>query len=1138
MVEPTNASHPPGPSSSPPNPPGPTQSDSWTTTDFNSNTTTPDSRGPSNRGTQQSSPAPMHSLTPAATSHAARGKFTLGDDLYDSGSPAPLPDSRNPALSDVSSTDAEADSDTTIDSTDTVVRSDRGPSATRATTSPDESPDTQATRSDATATRPTASTAKPNGAHPPSMARNRRNHGRRRKTLTRKPTWNTTSGLTTAGHDEVVARNPETPTESRPLETSRPSSDRLPRNARPPPPKPPSTNNDGPLPHSDTPQADTGANAGDVQLTARPSAKRKSARRVPSPPPNTPNPDTTGATSSSLTRRLSKGKSVHFQATPQLSPSNHESPRSLASSLSVSHRPPILTKVMGLGGRGAPAQPSTNGSKGSSLSSSATGRHRSSPTASVTCQNVFATTSTVPGSGLPEDASHAADPLLIGSSFTAPSSLTRTGIDQAMVPRPVKSSLARTPSTGARTHPAKSVHFSPETVDQAPVSIPSMLTPSSTSPKASSAALYTALATVRAGRSGSPALPSPRSQRLSPTRRSHHVSMPNVTAPFQRTRTHAGKQSVERVLYFAADSHSLWHAANRLRLDRAILGGEMEMAEVSQVFNPLLASYVRMGPRLAGGVAYQPVAMGLCGVKVGSASNHRVFNLDPAYGTGEDTRIDWTQAPFAQPLVPMPTEGSLEPLLYPMAPTYPAALGLATGDSKSAWDKPVPDPEQVQPPSARLIKQQPVVFQLPLCNHSYLTLQCASLRDVRLDATLLLCAGNQPFGQLLDEVLITPPVTSGRQTPAAVAHLFNDARHTQAAAHIAHALHHLSTTHSHSSGSQGPESPLQSLSARGSTANNSFSPGPTVVPAYLASHVQTRRDQPFLFQTTHPSPITVSPNVTRMAYHAAVGGTHEMIPAPFLLPSHQLAAVNPWGNADTLYTTSPDVLVLPGTWELLALWRMEGKPVDFALELARAMGHDSTAPRRRQSSRGSGGGSASSARHSLGKSLPASPAVGYTRWWDTQPQSARPYSAASDTRGGHPATRHSSRSPAAPTPDSKGTSASAMSSLAKVQHLAFLNSLPNPPNNQSVPHHCLISFYAQNTAPLYPKYGEDPALRLHHPQLKTQRLQRVRNRLRPHAATLDGHAGSSMYPGMAELGRAMTMSSGYNGGYHHPSAAF
>ncbi|KAJ1983662.1 hypothetical protein H4R34_001133 [Dimargaris verticillata] len=1135
MVEPTNTSHPPGPLGSLPNPPDPTQSDSWTTTDFNSNTTTPDSRGASTRGTQQSSPAHTHSLAPAAsTSHAARGKFTLGDDPHDSGSPAPLRDSPNPVMSDVSSTDAEADSDTSADSTDTIVRSDRAPTTSRPAAGP-ESTNSQATRPDSTATRPSApaaSTTKPNGAHPPSMARNRRNHGRRRKTLTRKPTWNTTSGLTTVGHDEAVARNPEAPTESQ-LSEPQLSGERLPHNTRLPPPTLSSANSDGPLA-----VPDAGIKPGDGgggEPGARSSAKRKPTRRVPSPPPNTPNPDTTGASSGSLVRRLSKGKSVHFQATPQLSPTSHEPSRSLSSSLSASHRPSILTKVMGLSGRGAPAPPSTNGAKGGSPSSSATGRHRSSPTASVTCQNVFATTSIGPGSGLPEDAPRLTDPLLGGPSFTAPSSLTRSGIDQAIEPRPAKSSLVRTPSTGARTHPTKSVHFSPETVDQASMSIPSMLTPSSTSPRASSAASYAAPAIVRVGRSGSPALPSPRSQHPSPTRRPHHVSMPNVTAPFQRTRTHAGKQSVERVLYFAADSHSLWHAANRLRLDRAILGGEMEMAEVSQVFNPLLASYVRMGPRLAGGVAYQPVTMGLCGVKVGSTSNRRVFNLDPAYGTCEDTRIDWTQAPFAQPLVPIPTEGTLEPLLYPMETPYATAAGAG----KSAWDKPAPDPEQVQPPSARLIKQQPVVFQLPLCNHSYLTLQCASLRDVRLDATLLLCAGNQPFNQLLDEVLTAPPVTSGRQTPAAVAYLFDDARHSRAAAHIAHALHHLSTAPSQPSGSEGPESPLQSFSARGPATNDVFSSGPTVVPAYLASHVQTRRDQPFLFQTTHPSPITVSPNVTRMAYHAAVGGTHEMIPAPFLLPSHQLAAVNPWGNADTLYTTSPDVLVLPGTWELSALWRMEGKPVDFALELARSMGHGANASRRRPSSRGSGGGNANSARHSLGKYMPASPAVGYSRWWDTQPPSSRPYSPVSDTRGGHPATRHPSRSPAAPTPDSKGVPASAMSSLAKVQHLAFLNSLPNPPNNQGVPHHCLISFYAQNTAPLYPKYGEDPALRLHHPQLKTQRLQRVRNRLRPHVATLDGHAGGAMYPGMAELGRAMTMSSGYNGGHHHhPSAAF
>ncbi|KAJ1928375.1 hypothetical protein IWQ60_002097 [Tieghemiomyces parasiticus] len=465
-------------------------------------------------------------------------------------------------------------------------------------------------------------------------------------------------------------------------------------------------------------------------------------------------------------------------------------------------------------------------------------------------------------------------------------------------------------------------------------------------------------------------------------------------APLQRHRGRTDKQSAERVRYLAENPHYIYHPDNQQRSERAILEAELEVSTVTQFVNPLVAAHCRLRIRATDGVSYRALSMGVEGVRPGATRSGVVNNR---YSTGALAA------------------GVVETAL---SANDPAHRVEALVDA-------APTPAQT-PPAARLYRILPPAYLLPLANHACLTMRCANLGDVLHDPTLLIAAADQSYMHHLEETLVPPPHprTPG---PEALRHYSEG--------HVSHALTSLST--------------LDSAGVR-----KSYPFKPTVVPTYLAGHVAAAVGGHYLFESTEPSAVTVSSAVTRQAVHSALGGTHELVPTPLVLPSHQLAAINPWGNADTLYTTSAEVLVLPEGAEIRAHWRMEGQPYGFSLEPGRAdRGH----------------------------------------WWDLPSHPRRGHTVADGFR---PADREDDL-------DTKHR-----------RRLAFLDALPNPRNNQGYPQHCVVAFYAQNITPLYPKYGLDPALRRHHPQLKTRRVQAVRDRLRAQSKDreLDTYARNMAIP--------------------------
>ncbi|KAJ1976786.1 hypothetical protein H4R33_006355 [Dimargaris cristalligena] len=677
---------------------------------------------------------------------------------------------------------------------------------------------------------------------------------------------------------------------------------------------------------------------------------------------------------------------------------------------------------------------------------------------------------------------------------------------------------------------------------------------------------------------------------------SQHSSPARANSSVQRYRSRSDKQSAERVMYFADNPHYIWHSANRTRADRAILESELEFGEISQFLDPLLASCYRLPPRLIGAVAYQPVVMGLNGIKLGSTRSQAIYNLAGYYPPmgGDTAAMAPTGLLQAGPgLVDAVVEtdfNSNDPA-HKVSDFVNSGSGGGTGSNQAV----LLAKQAAQLPAARLRKIRPLTFQLPLNNHAYLSMRCSSLVDIRADPILLLCAGDQPLPSHLDE-LIQRTQTSERWGGAGGSYpgsaLTADALRHYSASQVAHVLGNLSNLDRSSSttaGSTGNPSPTPHSSG-GPTPDPSglsaaqlppppppqapkpFPKRPTVIPAYLASNVTAWSSHQYFFQDTTPSVLTVSSTITRQAQYAAIGGAHELVPSPMTLPSHQIAAINPWGNSDTLYSASPCVLIFPETAEMQAIWRMEGKP--YSLELGVGLGQIQPPPSR------------SRAQSQLMPSTIAEQ-LGLSRWWGGAPTShSRRNPAAVTTNmadaaahrrgdgadlgaaaggharslggaGGAPASGSASTNGAGAgvgvggTPQAAGTGGAGSTDPAdpwagatpeQLKRLAFLASLPHPGNNQGYPQHCVVSFYTQNTPPLYPKYDIDPSIRRRHPQLKTRRLQRVRDHLRAKMEEANGPtvggtgavgtgvgAGGGVGMGMGGMG--------YPGGSHSMSLA-
>ncbi|KAJ1652997.1 hypothetical protein IWQ61_006791 [Dispira simplex] len=1056
------------------------KSDSWTTTDFNSSTTTPDSRPLSARGTSHSSP-----VLPATQNAALRGGFVLGDDS--------LPrsyDSSPPTSSRVSSTDTSSDDRTLAPTTKTAhpertVRFGKHP----------------------TVANPDYSDALRDAAPPTtSSTKYRRAHNRRRKTIVSRKVSRGSSG-TNGDHDHTTGTKPVG----------------QPRDAKVRP-------------------AHTETTHGITSMAFQPPS---STVMVTSDSPPSQRP-------------------LRSASRPQQSrrESSTEAVAASWSSVASLHRPPLLAKMV------TPplAKDTASGSRTNSITP-----------ASVTCQTVHSFTA----HGDPHTRTD-----IDKSAGTVQPSLTGN-------PTPLRSSLARQPSTTARSM-SKSVHFSPDTIGAGAAKDPThvhSIQPRSISPQLPVSAGMGSN-THRVSSTPVPRVPpgtsrGPQTVPSSPAAsRAHSFYDPNLSQ-YPRIRAHSSKQAVERVLYLAHSPHSIWHPENQQRMDRAILDSELEISEVTRFVNPLLASCLRLQPRLVGSPAYTPVNMGYNGIRMSATVHPSVYNLNFARTISHTSGLASAKGgPLKYPSLasalqsPPLTEGLVE-LDFDGRDLYSSLASLrgsgARGhqpsgvsgraarvlgaDSNGGQSTPVGLPFHARPagrfkqvPAARLMKILPLTFQVPLGNHACLAMQSSGLCDIRDDVVLQLCANNRAFWYQLEKALVFSPLTdSGNDLPAPLLALMDELQQSLSA--------NIGQSHPYADSSQ-----TRSVSGLSSPRNTVLRPPPlsgvmsldypTIIPSYLASHTVAWSRLHYFYQDTHTSHVTVSSTVARQGCYAGIGGTHEMVPPPTTLPSHQVAAINPWGNMDTLHSASPEVLILPQPWEHQAFWRMEGNSTEFQLNLVKALGNASYEA-------GSSGKRGGPHHHLHPPYAVRSPgnitsAAGYTRWWDQHHHGRRSSSShvayhakggASNTtsgvtpEGGINPVAHIQGVPVGSTGHRAGSGAFDPPSsgepdlphplladeglnkrLDKLKREAFLNSLPSPLNNQGVPQHCLVAFYTHNTPPLYPKYGIDPSLRSRHPQFKTRRLQRIRDQLRE--SLRDQRTTSSDYS------KVMALPAGLG---HHPT---
>ncbi|KAJ1967102.1 hypothetical protein IWQ62_002061 [Dispira parvispora] len=1056
-----------------------TKSDSWTTTDFNSTTTTPDSRPLSARGTSHSSP-----ILPVTQPAGLRGGFVLGDDSlprsYDSSPPA----SSRASSTNISSDDLTRAPTTTTADPERTVRFGKHPTVAN----PDHS---DALRDAAPST--TAST------------KYRRTHNRRRKTIVSRKVSRGSTG-TNGDHDHTADTKPV----SQPGEVK----------AHP---------------------TRTETTQGPTSMASQPPS---SAVTVTSDSPPSQHP----------LKRTSRPQQSRRESSTEAVAASWSSVASL-------HRPPLLAKMV---------TPSL-------AKDTALGSHTNNITpASVTCQTVHSFTA----HGDPQTRTD-----MDKSAGVVQSSLTGN-------PTSLRSSLARQPSTTARSM-SKSVHFSPDTIGAGAANDPTQIR--SVQPRSISPPLPVAAGlgsnTHRVSSTPAPRPPSgtsrgPRTVPTSPTASRAHSFYDSNVSQHPRVRAHSSKQAVERVLYLAHSPHSIWHPENQQRMDHAILDSELEISEVTRFLNPLLASCLRLQPRLVGSPAYTPVNMGYNGVRMSATVLPAVYNLNPA------RTVDHTSGPasakggapkypsLANALQSPPlAEGRVE-LDFDGGDLYSSlaclrgsgvqghqpsgvsgrAARVLGADSSGGQSTPAGSPYHARPagrfkraPAARLMKSLPLTFQVPLGNHACLAMQSSGLCDIRDDIILQLCANNRAFWYQLEKALVFAPLTdSGNALPAPLLALVDELQQGLSAnAGQAHPY----TDSSQARSVSRPSSPRNSVLRPPPLSGVTGLDCPTIIPSYLASHTVTWSRLHYFYQDTHASHVTVSSTVARQGCYAGIGGTHEMVPPPTTLPSHQVAAINPWGNMEILHSASPEVLILPQPWEHQAFWRMEGNSTEFQLNLVKALGN---------ASYGTGSPSKRGSHHHLHppyairSSSNITSVAGYARWWDQHHHGRRSSSShvAYQTKGsvsntatgttpegginpvahiqgvpvgsiGHRTGSGALGPPSSSEPDLSHPSVAEeglSKQLDKLKREAFLNSLPNPLNNQGVPQHCLVAFYTHNTPPLYPKYGIDPSLRSRHPQFKTRRLQRVRDQLRESLRDQRETSG--------EYSKVMALSAGLG---HHPT---